>query len=60
VTIIDCDLEHSVILNDAKITNIHQRIIDSMIGQRVIMNVAPKRPQAIRLMVGDDSQLEIS
>ncbi len=60
VTIIDCDLEHSVILNDAKITNIHQRIIDSMIGQRVLMNVAPKRPQAIRLMVGDDSQLEIS
>ena len=60
VTIIDCDLEHSVILNDAKITNIRQRIIDSMIGQRVLMNVAPKRPQAIHLMVGDDSQLELS
>ena len=60
VTVIDSDLEHSVILNDAKITNIHQRIIDSMIGQRVLMTVAPKRPQAIRLMVGDDSQLELS
>lgn len=59
VTIIDTDIEHSVILNDVKITGIHQRIVDSVIGQRVRMQVSPKRPQALRFLVGDDSQLEI-
>ena len=59
VTIIDTELEHSVILNDTKITDIHQRIVDSLIGQRVSMKVSPKRPQALRFLVGDDSQLEI-
>ena len=59
VTIIDTDIEHSVILSDTKITGIHQRIVDSVIGQRVSMKVSPKRPQALRFLVGDDSQLEI-
>jgi len=59
VTIIDTDIEHSVILNDTNITGIHQRIVDSVIGQRVKMKASPKRPQALRFLVGDDSQLEI-
>ena len=63
VTIIDTDIEHSVILSDTKITGIHQRIVDSVIGQRVSMKVSmkvsPNRPQALRFLVGDDSQLEI-
>jgi glucose-1-phosphate thymidylyltransferase len=59
VTIIDTEIEHSVILNDSKINGIQQRIVDSLIGQRVSMQVSPKRPQALRFMVGDDSQLEI-
>lgn len=59
VRIIDTDIEHSVILSDTKITGIHQRIVDSVIGQRVSMKVSPKRPQALRFLVGDDSQLEI-
>jgi glucose-1-phosphate thymidylyltransferase len=59
VTIIDTEIEHSVILNDSTINGIQQRIIDSLIGQRVSMQVSPKRPQALRFMVGDDSQLEI-
>jgi hypothetical protein len=41
------------------ITDIHQRIVDSLIGQRVSMKVSPKRPQALRFMLGDDSQVEI-
>jgi glucose-1-phosphate thymidylyltransferase len=59
VTIIDTEIEHSVILNDTVIIGIHQRIVDSLIGQRVSMKVSPKRPQALRFMLGDDSQLEI-
>lgn len=59
VTIIDTDIEHSVILNDTQIVGIRQPIVDSVIGQRVKMQVSPKRPQALRFLVGDDSQLEI-
>lgn len=59
VTIIDTDLEHSVVLQGTKIVGIHQRIIDSLIGQRAHLTVAPQRPKALRFMVGDDSQIEI-
>jgi glucose-1-phosphate thymidylyltransferase len=59
VTLIDVDLEHSVILQGAKITGIHQRIVDSVIGQRAQLKAAPQRPKALRFMIGDDSQIEI-
>ncbi|MDX2253932.1 MAG: glucose-1-phosphate thymidylyltransferase [Pseudanabaenaceae cyanobacterium bins.39] len=60
VTIIDTDIEHSVILSDAQILGIDQRIVDSLIGRRVKIQTSPKRHQALRFMVGDDCQLEIS
>ncbi|CAN1211481.1 Glucose-1-phosphate thymidylyltransferase [Tumidithrix helvetica PCC 7403] len=59
VKITDADIEHCVILDDVKILGIQQRIIDSVIGRRVCLSVAPNRPTALRLMVGDDSQLEL-
>jgi glucose-1-phosphate thymidylyltransferase len=59
VTLIDADLEHSVILQDAKIIGIQQRIVDSVIGQRARMTVAPQRPKAFRFLIGDDCQIEI-
>jgi glucose-1-phosphate thymidylyltransferase len=60
VTLIDVDLEHSVVLQGAKIDSIHQRIVDSVIGQRASLTVAPRRPKALRFMVGDDSQIELA
>lgn len=59
VSIIQTDIEHSVILEDATITDIPQRIVDSVIGQRAQIKPAHPRPKALRLMVGDDSQLEL-
>ncbi|TVQ47832.1 MAG: glucose-1-phosphate thymidylyltransferase [Gloeocapsa sp. DLM2.Bin57] len=59
VTLSDADLEHSVILEGAKITGIAQRIVDSVIGQRAKLEVAPQRPKALRFMIGDDSHVEI-
>ena len=60
VTLIEADLEHSVILQGAKVEYIHQRIVDSVLGQRAHLKVAPKRPKALRFMIGDDSQIELS
>ncbi|MGE5656550.1 MAG: glucose-1-phosphate thymidylyltransferase [Actinomycetota bacterium] len=60
VTLIDADIEHSVILKEAKITGIHQRIVDSVIGQRAQLVTAPPRPKALRFMIGDDSLIELT
>ncbi len=60
VKLIEADLEHSVILKDAKVLHIQQRIVDSLIGERVELKVAPKRPKAMRFLIGDDSQIELT
>jgi glucose-1-phosphate thymidylyltransferase len=59
VTLIHADLEHSVLLQGAKVTGIRQRIVDSLIGQRAQIKEAPQRPQALRFLIGDDSQIEL-
>jgi glucose-1-phosphate thymidylyltransferase len=59
-TIIDTEIEHSVILTEAKVIGIQQRIVDSLIGARVQLKVTPQRPIALRFMIGDDSQIELA
>jgi glucose-1-phosphate thymidylyltransferase len=59
VTLIDTDIDHSVILQGAKIVGIHERIVDSLIGQRAQLTIAPRRPKALRFLIGDDSQIEL-
>lgn len=59
VSLVDVDLEHSVILQGAFVTGVHQRIVDSVIGQRAHLKSAPQRPKALRFMVGDDCQIEL-
>lgn len=60
VKLIEADLEHSVILQDATIEGIEQRIVDSAIGQRAHLTVAPRRPKALRFMIGDDCNIELA
>lgn len=60
VTLIDADLEHSVILQGASVQGIHHRIVDSVIGQRAHLKEAPRRPKALRFMIGDDCQIELN
>lgn len=60
VVLSDADIEHSVILQDSKIEGVQERIVDSLIGERVRLIVAPRRPKALRFMVGDDSTIELT
>ena len=57
--LIEADIEHSVILQGAEVVGIHQRIVDSLIGQRAKLTEAPERPRALRFMIGDDSKIEL-
>ncbi|MGB3515855.1 MAG: glucose-1-phosphate thymidylyltransferase [Elainellaceae cyanobacterium] len=59
VSLIEADIEHSVLLKGASITGIHHRIVDSLIGQRAQLKEAPQRPKALRFMIGDDSKIEV-
>ncbi len=58
VTIVNSVVEHSVVLNNAFLSGI-ERLEDSLIGKssRVIKNAS--RHKALRLMVGDDSTVEV-
>jgi glucose-1-phosphate thymidylyltransferase len=58
-SLINIDLEHSVVLKGAKLEGVHQRIVDSVIGRRAKVCEAPQRPKALRFLIGDDSQVEL-
>ncbi|MDA0268284.1 MAG: glucose-1-phosphate thymidylyltransferase [Cyanobacteria bacterium] len=60
VTLTDIEIDHSVVLQGARIEGIRQRIVDSLIGQRARLTTAPLRPRALRFLIGDDSQIELT
>lgn len=58
VQVEDSEIEHSIVLEGAKIKNI-TRIEDSLIGQRVEVVKSFAQPAAYRIMVGDSSRVEV-
>jgi glucose-1-phosphate thymidylyltransferase len=54
-----CEIEHSIVLEGSIIRNVERRIADSLIGREVIIERSSLRPQAIRLMLGDHSRVEV-
>ena len=59
-TLRDIEVEHSVILQDTTVEGIHNRIVDSLIGERAHVQGLPRRPKAHRFMIGDDSKIELT
>jgi len=57
--IINCEIEHSIVLENSKIRDIDARIQDSLIGRNVEVSRAPQRPRALKLTLGDHSKLGI-
>jgi glucose-1-phosphate thymidylyltransferase len=56
--IIDSEIEHSVVLTGSRIAGV-PRLTDSLIGRDVEVTRSPRRPRALRLMLGDDSVVEL-
>jgi glucose-1-phosphate thymidylyltransferase len=56
--ITDSELEHSIVLADSRVVDA-PRITDSLIGREAIVTRSPQRPRAVRLMLGDHSQVEL-
>ena len=59
VTLRETEIEHSIVLEGAVITDIANRIEDSLIGRNVHIYRLPVRPSAYRFMLGDNSEVGI-
>lgn len=57
VTIENCEIEHSIVLENSKLCDIDIRIQGSLIGRNVEMNRSPIRPRALKLTLGDYSKV---
>jgi glucose-1-phosphate thymidylyltransferase len=57
-TIIDSELDHSVVLENSRIVGVG-RITDSLIGCDVEVERSDLRPRALRLMLGDHSKIDL-
>ena len=59
VLIEQSEIEHSIILEHATITDIKPRIVDSLIGKNVTIHRSQLKPSALRFMLGDNSEVGI-
>jgi glucose-1-phosphate thymidylyltransferase len=54
-----CEIEHSIVLDNSRLEDLHTRIADSLIGRNVQIRRAEGPTKTIRLMLGDFSQVGI-
>ena len=57
-TVSNSEIEHSVLLDGSSIADIN-RMSDSLVGRNVVVKKSHQRPSALRLMLGDDSTVEV-
>jgi glucose-1-phosphate thymidylyltransferase len=59
VEIRDSEVEHSIVLEGASLSDLANRVIDSLIGRNVRIYRIPVKPSAYRFMLGDNSEVGI-
>ncbi|MBZ0188408.1 MAG: glucose-1-phosphate thymidylyltransferase, partial [Candidatus Obscuribacterales bacterium] len=55
----NAEIEHCILREDCQILDFHGRIEDSLIGVNVELTRSNHKPVAFRLMLGDDSKVEV-
>lgn len=53
------EIEHSIVLEQCRITDMPQRLEDSLIGRNVEIQRSPLKPKAYRMMLGDNSSVGV-
>ena len=53
------EIEHSILRENCNILEFHGRVVDSLIGVNVELTRSHAKPVAFRLMLGDDSKVEV-
>ena len=59
VEVRETEIEHSIVLEGARITDLGNRIEDSLIGRGVSIYRLPVRPSAYRFVLGDNSEVGV-
>jgi glucose-1-phosphate thymidylyltransferase len=59
VEIRNAEIEHSIILERSRVIDLSERLVDSLLGRDVEVVRSVDRPRAHRLMLGDQSRVEI-
>ena len=59
VEIRDSEIEHSIVLEGCILSDLANRVIDSLIGRNVRIIRLPVKPSAFRFMLGDNSEVGI-
>jgi glucose-1-phosphate thymidylyltransferase len=59
VVIEEAEVEHSIILENSRISRIGARMTDSLVGRNCVIARSEERPVAYRFMIGDSSQIGI-
>lgn len=59
VLVENSEIEHSMVLENSEIRNIEARIQDSLIGRNAKITRSPIKPKALKLTLGDNSQVGI-
>lgn len=57
--IIGSEIEHSIIMENAQVTDINVRLADCVMGKNSVLSMTDERPKAIRAMLGDNSQVSL-
>ena len=57
-SVVGSEMEHSVVLDGSAIRDV-KKLTDSLIGRNVEVHTSQQRPRALRLMLGDDSKVEL-
>jgi glucose-1-phosphate thymidylyltransferase len=55
----NCEIEHSVVLENSTINNLSKRLADSLVGRNTEITRAGGRTQTLKMMVGDYSKVGI-
>jgi glucose-1-phosphate thymidylyltransferase len=56
--ILDSEVEHSVVMPGSRIEGV-PRLIDSLVGRDCVVTRSHQRPSATRLLLGDDSSVDL-
>ena len=58
-TIRNSEIEHSIVMEKSQILDVDGQVTDSLIGKDVILRKGEARPRALRVMLGDHSQVDV-
>lgn len=57
--VVGSEIEHSIVLENSKILNVTGKIEGSLVGKDVVVTQSVSKPKAHKLMLGDNSRVEI-